>query len=458
MNATQASAQRPNVLSFQPKQEVFPYEHYQTASERQVYSKMYQQTKCGQESRRFTLDGLKYATGIKSQETVRVALAGLVRKKHVTILDKKGCRHYGILYRIQMPHEIRALNQDPAYLAEQEQLAEEVKQKKANQKAKAKQQKLQFEPPPGEPGEPPDQPTDEEPQTPPASMAMPATTAAPGATVEPLAEAANPSEKSAIRVTESAEIAEPKNSKIRVTETQKLGSQKARILFMLLTWVIHEKHRGGVDYSARMHAREVAPGEIETSSAAPEPAAPSVPSRPVRTAAKKAEADKSYCNSKTTVAPENTDLGQALCVMLQWTDIVLDGYLRGKLRHGIAWFSANHATPEEILRYKVWWWESGRTRPPKLDWMIENFPVFRGEIAAPQATGTAARPAGQGNHSAPIKLPTKAFYETIAAQMSQVYTGTQWESISEKMAVFKGYVLRAGLAWNDDLANEIFCS
>lgn len=84
-----ALAQSHNVLSFQPKQEYRPREQYQTSSERDVYNTLYLQTRNGTESRRFTLDGLKFATGIKSQNTVRVALAGLVRKGHVTVLDKK---------------------------------------------------------------------------------------------------------------------------------------------------------------------------------------------------------------------------------------------------------------------------------------------------------------------------------------------------------------------------------
>lgn len=185
LNLKATTAPNNNVLPFQSKQEYCPYEHYQTSSERQVYSKMYQQTNLGRESKRFTLDGLQYATAYKSQDTVRVALAGLVRKGHVTILDKKRCRHYGILYRVQMPHEIRALNQDPAYLAEQARLAEEVK------KPKAKQQKLPFDDPDHQ------QSAGENP--PAAAPEMPVTSAALVAAVEPLAEASEPSEKPAIR-------------------------------------------------------------------------------------------------------------------------------------------------------------------------------------------------------------------------------------------------------------------
>lgn len=446
MPSYNAAPQSHNVLSFQTKQEYCPREHYQTSSERDVYSAMYVQTRNGTESRRFTLDGLKFATGIKSQNTVRVALAGLVRKGHVTVLDKKGSRHYGILYRVQMPHEIRALNQDPTYLAEQMRLAEEVKRQKAKAKQpKPKQEKLDFDKP-HEPTDPPDQPTDEVEESQAGTVCQPVPTAAPVAAVAPLAALPETSE---IEVTESAkpqENDEVKNSKIEVTETQKLRSQKARILLLYLTCITNMENLGGVSGIPMCACmREAESGHTETPSvAAPEPP---VSAQPVPPPAK-SEGDKADGMPRATVSPENTDLGKAILVILQWTDIVLDQRLKAEFRRAYAFFRANHATPEDILRYKVWWWESGRIRPPKVDWLIENFPVFRGEIAPPEATGTG------GQNSQP-QISLKAKYEQCETQMYKMYVGHQWESLSEKFSVLKRFVLNANLHWDDDLANEV---
>jgi hypothetical protein len=447
MPSYNAATQASNVYAFQTQPEQYRIEHLQTLAEHHVWQLMYLSTRFGKESKRFTVDQLLAMSsgkkmilghnGIRSRNTIRNALAGLVRKQHLTILDRKGYRHHGTLYRVQMPHEILALQRDPEYVAEQERLA--LAELEAKRTPKPKQLKLDLR-------------TDDLP-------AMDDPPAMPPPVAESLAEPVGIPEIDLTEGPETTDSTDEQKSKFDLTCDQKLTAQKARILFMVLNYVInHEKHGGDSEYSTRAHMREGEPGETTTPSPAapPEPPKPSVVPRPVNPAAKKAEADKRHCNSKATVAPENTDLGKTLMVMLNWVDIVLDQRLKAELRRGYAYFTACGATPEEILRYKVWWWNSGRIRPPKLDWMIENFPVFRGEIAAQMATGTAARPATPGNHSSLIKLPTKASYATIAAQMAQTYTGKHWESISEQMAVFKAYVLRAGFAWNDDLANEVF--
>ena len=53
------------------------------------------------------------------------------------------------------------------------------------------------------------------------------------------------------------------------------------------------------------------------------------------------------------VSPENTDLGKTIYVMLGWTDLIPDDHLKARFRRAFAFFTANKATPEEILRYKV---------------------------------------------------------------------------------------------------------
>lgn len=80
---------------------------WHSESEQKVYEVMYQETIAHRRKERyFTAQGLCQKTGIASQTTVRVAIDGLVEKKSIEIVTRKGGGRLAIRYKIYSPSEI----------------------------------------------------------------------------------------------------------------------------------------------------------------------------------------------------------------------------------------------------------------------------------------------------------------------------------------------------------------
>ena len=89
----------------QPTNQVLDATH--SGSEQRVYSQMYRETiSKGKQQGYFPIPELKRLTGIRSTNTIRRALIGLIEKQSIRLLEKNQGSHYGSHYRIFGPKEI----------------------------------------------------------------------------------------------------------------------------------------------------------------------------------------------------------------------------------------------------------------------------------------------------------------------------------------------------------------
>ena len=448
-----AAPLRNNILAFEPSQSKDHYniEHFHTPSEHVIYFLMYRESKAGTKKTRFSTDKLTEASMYRDRRTIMRAIRGLLQKEHIVLVSRLNHTHLGSLYAVVPPKDVFALHRNPEYEARQ---AKRIQEKK-ERPTKPRKPKRDFDFDPS---------LAEIPSVIESDLAASENVQRAGVMDDPMHQPNDP----------PAENLPVENSIIfnalNLSDAPMLGASMHQpndfILIHEFNPITNHSGVGKVAPHARMREGEHLPGDAPTGGVPPEqnqvfcqassdqnlaevtfPDSPPVTVPPPTISGQRsAEVGKPGGNSRTTVPPEKTPLGRAILVALQWQDTILDHELRGQLRQAIAWFALNSATPEEILRYHAWRMLHKTTSVPPIHWLKEDFPAFRFDEKYDD---------GETQQELPGP-PLRGKYLACAKQMFQTYIGHEWESFSEKIDTFKRFVAHAGIAWNDDLANEIF--
>lgn len=137
---------------------------------------------------------------------------------------------------------------------------------------------------------------------------------------------------------------------------------------------------------------------------------------------KKEVVQKTDCEFRTKSAEQQALENEAI-EFLGYREIVLDENYKGTLRALVAWCKRQGITAEILQEYRLWWWKSGRTKPPKFDWLRETYPVFKGDLSRKQTGTTAAAP----------QEPYVAQEIEIPQEPAKIQHSPFWQSCLEKI-------------------------
>lgn len=382
------SYSRPNNFNYQPRTEREKFNTYtvHTPPEQQVYETILRRSRSGTKTRQvrqYTNEEILKKSSYKDVRTISRAIKGLLEKGSIELVSNKGRSHYGTSYWPLLNTEIYDLRQTPEWQERQNGISNA--RKALTVLMVLRLHKLARAARKGYSPSPPNAPTGGGGNGGNAPSAL--TLNAPTAPVE------NEDRVLSVPASEMG---------IRVHQD---NQQENFILIHEFRELIESDSGGGL---VNIHARGDASfgaerQEDEKAASQSGNFRREVPSQSRSRQTKKEAVQKTDCEFRTKSAEQQTLESEAIEFM-GYGEIVLDENYKGTIRALIAWCKRQGITAEILQEYRLWWWKSGRTKPPKFDWLRDTYPVFKGDLSR-QQTGTPAAAPQESRVAQEIEIP-----------------------------------------------------